>query len=244
MFGEFTPPWQFEGNGFSLSLEMQEGHYQYRRDLAGEKVERSISVGLSRLLVHPVQPFNAGSGTATHLELEFPSLILEPGSIETIFLTFPIEIGIFVEGLRETEVLDVFPLDRPKLSLYGSPQKGIITRFARSGRHRDIPAVDGAREGVLKLAIRNSFSEWTRVSRVVLPEDQIHLYAGGYAAMLAMMRITGRCVAEIMGVDRPLEGGMRRAYDLFTARRIHRLGAAPKLPGRERKGFLMEGGLS
>lgn len=244
MFGEFAPPWQVERDDLTLSLDMREGHYQYRRVLAGETVERSISAGLSRLLVYPVEPFNAGSGIASHLELEFPPLILEPGAIETIFLTFPVEIGVFVEGLRETEVLDVFPVGRPKYSLYGSPRKGIITRFARSGLHRDVPAVKGAREGVLKLAVRNSFSEWTRVSRVILPEDQIHLYAGGYAAMLAMMRITGRSVAEVMGVDRPLAGGMRRAHDLFTARRIHRLGASPKLPGMERKDFLMEWGLS
>jgi hypothetical protein len=244
VFGEFTPPWQVEREGLSLSLDMREGHYQYRRDLAGETVERSISAGLSRLLVYPVEPFNTGSGIATHLELEFPPLILEPGAIETIFLTFPVEIGVFVEGLRETEVLDVFPVLRPKYSLYGAPRKGIITRFARSGLHREVPAVKGAREGVLKLAIRNGFSEWTRVSRVVLPEDQIHLYAGGYAAMLAMMRITGRSSAEITGVDRPLAGGMRRAHDLFTARKIRRLGATPKIPGMEPKGFLMEEGLA
>ena len=244
MFGEFTPPWQVERGGLSLSLDLQEGHYQYRRDLAGVRVERSISVGLSRLLVNPVEPFNAAPGIATHLELEFPSLTIEPGVIETVFLTFPVEVGVFVEGLRETEVLDIIPVQRPKYSLYGSPRKGVITRFGRSGRHRDVPPVEGMREGVLKLAIRNSFSDWIRVSRVVLPEDQIYLYTGGYAAMLAMMRITGSCIAEVMGVDRPLAGGMRRAHDLFTARRIHRLGAPPKLPGMERKGFLMEAGVS
>jgi uncharacterized protein len=244
VFGEFTPPWQAERGPLSLSLEMQEGHYQYRRDLAGEKVERSISAGLSRLLVHPVEPFGAGTGLANHLELEFPSLTLEPGAIETIFLTFPVEVGVFVEGLRETEVVDVIRVQRPKYSLYGSTRKGIITRFGRSGRHRDVPPVDGIREGVLKLAIRNSFSDWIRVSRVVLPEDQIYLYTGGYAAMLAMMRITGKDTAEIMGVDRPLAGGMGRALDVFTARRIHRLGATPKLPGMDKKGFLMEEGVS
>jgi hypothetical protein len=104
--------------------------------------------------------------------------------------------------------------------------------------------VDGTREGVLKLAIRNSLSEWTKVSRVVMDEAEIHLYVAESAAMLAMMRITGREAAEVTGVDRPLKGGMNRAHDLFTARRILRLDTTPRLPGMERKGFLMESGFS
>ena len=247
MFGEFTPPYTSEGGGLSLSLDMREGHYQYRRDLNGQRVERSISAGLSRLLIHPVEPFIVGSGIAGHLEIEFPMLILEPGATETIYLTFPIEIGVFVEGLRETELLDVFSVEKPKYSLYGSPQHGVITRFARSARYREPPVVDGSREGVLKLAIRNTLSEWAGVSRVALSEEEMHLYASEFAGMMAMMRITGKDAAEVMGVDRALKGGMRRAHDLFTAKRILRLDTTPRipgLPGMERKGFLMEGGLS
>ena len=244
MFGEFTPPWSSEGGGLSLSLDMREGHYQYRRDLNGERIERSISVGLSRLLVHPVEPFNAGRGIAGHLEIEFPMLILEPAATETIHLTFPIEIGVFVEGLRETELLDVFSVEKPKYSLYGSPRHGVITRFARSARHRELPEVDGSREGVLRLAIRNTLNEWARVSRVVLSEEEMHLYALEFAGMMAMMRITGKDAAEILGVDRALVGGMRKAHDLFTAKRILRLDTTPRLPCMERKGFLMEGGLT
>jgi hypothetical protein len=243
VFGEFPPPYRFEKGDLSLSLEMREGHYQYTRDLAGDRSEKAISVGLSRLLVHPVEPFNTGPAKVTHLELEFPPLILEAGATETFFLTFPIEVGVFVEGLRETEALDVFSVERPKYSLYGSPHQGIVTRFARSGRHRDVPPVDGAREGVLKLAIRNSLSEWTRVSRLVVDEAQIHLYVSEFASMMAMMRITGREVAEVTGVDRAMKGGMNRAHDLFTARRILRLGTS-SIPGVERKGFLMEAGYS
>jgi hypothetical protein len=244
VFGEFSPPYRFERDGLSLSLEMMEGHYQYRRDLAGDRVEKAISVGLSRLLVHPVEPFHTGPETAGHLELEFPSLILEAGATETIFLTFPIEVGVFVEGIRETEILDVFSVNRPKYSLYGTPRRGVITRFARGGRHREIPAVDVAGEGVLKLTIRNMLSEWAKVSRVVMDSPEMHLYSSDFAGLVATMRITGREAAEVTGVDRPLKGGMSRAHDLFTARRILRLGTSPRFPGMERKGFLMEGGFS
>jgi hypothetical protein len=243
VFGEFPPPYRYERGDLSLSLEMTEGHYLYRRDLAGDRTEKAISPGLSRLLVHPVEPFNTGPEKVNHLELEFPPLILEPGATETFFLTFPIEVGVFVEGLRETEVLDVFSLDRPKFSLYGSPHQGVITRFARTGRHRDVPPVDGIREGVLKLALRNSLPLWTRVSRIVMDEAQTHLYVSEFAAMMAMMRITGAEVAEVTGVDRPLKGGMSRAHDLFTARKILRLGTPP-FPGVERKSLLMEAGYS
>ncbi|MDD1670411.1 MAG: DUF432 domain-containing protein [Methanomicrobiales archaeon] len=244
VFGEFAPPYHFETDGLSLSLELSEGHYRYLRDLAGARVEKAISAGLTRLLVHPVEPFYTGSDTPRYLELEFPALVVEPGATETVFLTFPVEVGVFVEGIRSTEIIDAFSLVRPKFSLYGTPRHGIITRFARSGRHREIPPVDGAREGVLKLALRNSLSEWVSISRVVIPESEIQLYASGFAGMMAMMRVTGRDKAEIWGVDRPLVGGMSRAHDFFTARRILRLDTAPRLPGMERKGFLMEGGLS
>jgi uncharacterized protein len=245
VFGEYSPPCGFEREGLSLSLEMKEGHYQYRRDLAGERVEKAISVGLSRLLVHPVEPFYRASETAHYLELEFPSLVIEPGATETVFLTFPVDVGVFVEGIRSTEIIDAFSMGGPpKFSLYGTPRKGVITRFARSGRFREFPAVDGAREGVLKLALRNGTPEWVSLSRVVIPESEIHLYASGFAGMMVMMRITGRDKAEIWGVDRALAGGMSPAHDFFTARRILRLDTAPRLPGMERKGFLMESGIS
>jgi hypothetical protein len=244
VFGEYSPPHRFEREGLSLSLEMREGHYQYRRDLAGDRVEKAISVGLSRLLVHPVEPFYTGPEMACHLEIEFPALIIEPGATETIFLTFPVEIGVFVEGIRDTEVLDAFSLTPPKYSLYGSPRKGVIARYARSGRHREIPAVDGAREGVLKLTIRNTLAEWIRVSRVAMDSQEMHLYSSDFAGLMAVMRITGRESAEITGIDRALKGGMSRAQDFFTARRILRLDTAPRLMGMERKGFLMDGGLS
>jgi len=244
VFGEFTPPCRFEQAGLSLSLEMKEGHYQYRRELAGEVVEKSISVGLSRLLVHPVEPFYTGSDVAGHLELEFPALTIEPGATETIFLTFPVEVGVFVEGLRDTEILDSFSVTPTKYSLYGTPHHGVITRFARTGRHREIPAVDGTRDGVLRLTIRNTLPEWTTVSRVVLDGPEMHLWSSEFAGLSAVMRITGREAAEVTGIDRPLKGGMGRAHDFFTERRILRLGTAARLPGMERKGYLMEGGIS
>jgi len=234
----------FETDGLSLSLEMKEGHYLYRRDLAGDLAEKAISVGLSRLLVHPVEPFYTGPETAGHLELEFPPLIIEAGATETIFLTFPVEVGVFVEGIRDTEVIDAFSVVPPKYSLYGTPHKGVITRFARSARHRELPVVDGAREGVLKLTVRNTLTEWAKVSRVVMDSPEMHLYSSDFAGLAAVMRITGREAAEITGTDRALKGGMSRAHDFFTARRILRLDTAPRLPGMERKGFLMESGLS
>ena len=244
MFGEFTPPWQYSGDGLSLSVEMREGHYQYVRDLAGVRVERSISVGLNRLLVHPVEPFNTGPVPVRHLEVEFPPLILEAGATETIFLTFPIEIGVFVEGLRDTEVLDIISVEKPKYSLYGTPKGGVITRFAGSARHREAPRVDPTREGVLKLSLRNTLPEWARISRVVLSGAEMHLYVSDFAAMVAVMRITSRAGAEVSGVDRALRGGMRRAYDLFTAKRVLELGAPTRIPGVEPKGYTMEAGLS
>lgn len=244
MFGEFPPPYSFGKDDLSLSVEMKEGHYQYRRDLAGEQVEKAISAGMNRLLVHPVEPFYSGSETAGHLEIEFPALIIEPGATETVFLTFPVEVGVFVEGLRDTEIIDAFSLGRPKFSLYGTPRRGVITRFARSGRHREIPPVDGGREGVLRLTVRNQLSEWTKVSRVVLDSQEMHLYSSEFAGLVATMRIHARGVAEVTGLDRPLQGGMSRVQDFFTARRILRLDTASHLPGIERKGFLMDGGLS
>jgi len=244
VFGEFAPPYRFDKGDLSLSLEMREGHYQYTRELAGDRVEKSISAGLSRLLVHPVEPFYSGSETAGHLELEFPALIIEPGATETIFLVFPVEIGVFVEGLRDTEVIDAFSVGPAKYSLYGSTHKGVITRFARSARHRELPAVDGTREGVLRLSIRNTLTEWARVSRVVLDSQEMQLYSSDFAGLVAVMRVTGRGVAEVTGLDRALKGGMSRSHDFFTARRILRLDTAPRLPGMERKGFLMEAGLT
>jgi DNA-binding protein len=104
--------------------------------------------------------------------------------------------------ITSTEIIDTFSLGRPKFSLYGTPRHGVITRFGRSGRHREIPAVDGSREGVLKLSIRNQLEEWTRVSRVVLSEKEGKLPEHLKSYLLSIQRNTNRIQSRM---DRMLE---------------------------------------
>ncbi len=204
----------------------------YLRELkeSGERVEKIVAGGTG-FVVNPVEPVNLPAGITRFLLIEFSRPVnIEPGESVRVYLKFPVEIGVFVEG-RKLSVIDVFTLTRPKYALYGTPSRGIVCRYCFSKVYSTPPEVDGLTEGILELRIKNDFDDWVEVSKAVFDGYGMKIYYSAFPAMVAKMKVESRILAETTFLNTPLKDGMSKAIELYVARRLI-----------ERKKFVMEWG--
>lgn len=234
MFGRFTYPYQHTGKGFSISVEQKGDFFTYRRDCHEERVEKIIASTGPVIFIHPVEPINLPRMVTRFLEIVFPAIIIEPESKKTIFLTFPLEIGVFVKAKDDYQRLDVFSPCLPKYSLYGTPDEGVITRHHKSTISESGEGTGTACEGVLKLDIRNTSRGWIEISCAVFESYFMPIYFDEMVAMSGEMVIFSKTIAETWLHERPFREGMELAIPAVKAR---------KLLDVEKKGFLMEHGM-
>ncbi|MHC1626613.1 MAG: DUF432 domain-containing protein [Methanoculleaceae archaeon] len=220
-FGDYGLVVHLAEGDLSLSISEEDGQLWYHRNLRGDRYDTIIAASGGSVTINPVEPLNLPSRITGFLEIQFDPLIIEPEKKETIYLTFPLEIGVFIYSRRDLEVLDIFSLNRPKYSLYGSPKDGVITRIHTCHVSASPPVIDPWREGVLDLTIRNTTDEWVRVSRAVFDGYGMKIYYDDKGAtMLATMKILDRMSAETSFYDMPLRDGMKRSIEIYHTRHI------------------------
>ncbi len=171
------------------------------------------------IIVNPVEPINLPKNVTRYLEIDFPPVLIKPNAIETIYLKFPIEIGVFAKEGDKITVVDVFTFDKPKYTLYGTPKNGVVCRWFWSEVYYEIPEVDPLKHGVLKLVIKNG-GDWVEVGKVVLDCYAMKIYYSEFASCWAEMKILSKISAETTFVDKPIIGGMKKAIELYTTRRL------------------------
>lgn len=221
MYGSYRFPVNIKEKDIEIRIEKIENFYTYTREIPGEKVEKVIVANEGELIVNPVEPCNLPIDFSDFLNIEFEkNVVLEPKSSKKIFLKFPIEIGVFLYNKKDIEILDIFALVKQKYTLYGEPRNGIICRYWESGVYLTMPEIDPYREGVLSLRINNDISEWTNVTKAVFNASAMKIYYNEIVSMRAVMDISGKKVAETYFRDSPLEAGMSKSLELYTARKI------------------------
>ncbi|MGC9436035.1 MAG: DUF432 domain-containing protein [Methanomicrobiales archaeon] len=221
LFGDYVFNMDLGEGDLSIRISEEDGQLRYRREGAGGTRDVAIAAEGGTVTINPIEPLNLPGEITTFLEIWFDPLLIEPEHKSTIYLTFPIEIGVFVYSKQDLEILDIFSLTPPKYSLYGTPNEGVITRFHQSRTSSSPPEVDPCCEGILELTVRNPTPEWTWVSRAVFESYGMKIYyddAG--ASMLARMKIESRTSAETAFYDMPLRDGMKKSIELYSARQI------------------------
>jgi len=234
MFGRYRGSFRRECGDILVEAESVDGLLTYRRRCEGQTFERILVSKTGEVVINPVEPVNLPQDITDFLQIEFSPMIIEPGASRTVYLKFPIEIGVLVECARDIEVVDVFAPGSQKYTLYGSPTNGVITRYYESAVYPEVPPVDPFREGVMEFSIQNAYREWVEVSRVVFESTDMKIYYGDFVAATAKMKILTKTMAGTDFVDAPLRPGMVKSVELYTAR---------KIPAIDR-GYLMEWGLS
>ncbi len=234
MFGRYDYALHFADENISVKIERQDGLYVYRRECGGQNYERILASGTGGVVVNPVEPVNLPKEITHFLQIEFDPIVIEPMSTSRVYLTCPVEVGVFLEAKRDMDVLDIFGLNHQKYTLYGPPSGGVIARWHPSRVFSEVPSVEPLKEGVIELRLRNMHREWVEVSRAVFESCDMKIYYNDFVGMIAEMRILNKTLAETDFVDAPLKPGMKKSIELYTAREI------PVI----KKGYLMEWGLA
>ncbi|NLB00714.1 MAG: DUF432 domain-containing protein [Methanomicrobiales archaeon] len=234
MFGRYKDTFCHEDGDILIKTERKNGFLTYRRRCRDETFERLLASETGEFIINPVEPVNLPKSITDFFQIDFPPMVIEPGLTRTIYLEFPVEIGVFLNTAKDIEVLDIFGLGTQKYTLYGPPTSGVIARWYRSAVHMEIPPVDRLSIGVMKLTIQNAATEWAEVARVVFNSLDMKIYYGDIVAATATMKIVAPSRAETNFTDAPLIPGMTRSVELNKTHKI------PVIS----HGYLMEWGLS
>lgn len=222
MYGRYDYTFHYENDDISLGMEKIDGFNRYFRKIKDKSEHTKYLLSdAGRIIINPVEPLNLPDVITEYLEIEFDMVFLEPYGKKTIYLKFPIEIGVFAAAKKGIEVLDIFSFVKPKYSLYGTASEGLITRWTKSAIHTEIPVVDPSREGVVQLALDNNTKDWVDISRVVFEGVGMKIYYGDIVSMVARMHIFSGKNAETEFFDHPLANGMQKSIELYTARELN-----------------------
>lgn len=184
----------------------------------------------STILVHPVEPVTQPK-EITHyylVELESPVHIASKDTI-TIYLTFPIEIGVYASLKNRIHYIDTFTLSNPKYTLYGPPEKGVVCKWWKSSISNNLPSVNSVKEGIMKVTITSESDQWTTLKKIVFNAYHMRIYYNEFAFMNAQVKVDSHS-ARTSFLENPLDN-MERATELYRLR---------KIPVIEKKEFLME----
>ena len=236
MFGQYTGTFRYESGDVLVEAERIDGLLTYRRKCEGRAFERILAISeAARVTVNPVEPVNLPKDITDLIQIEFTPVVLEPGATQTIYLKFPVEIGVFLSSEKGIDILDIFGAGTQKYTLYGPPAGGLITRWCRSAVYPRAPPVERFREGVMELSLLNTSSEWAHISCAVFNGANMRIfYNDDIVAATATMKIISPTMAETSFIDIPLVPGMTRSVELHKARKIRVIS----------RGYLMEWGLS
>jgi hypothetical protein len=102
MYGEYTIPVNIEREGLHITIERDENSYFYRRVCCDEKAEKRLLASDGKMLLNPVEPLNKPKALTPHLLVAFEkTLAVEARISEKIFITFPVEIGVYISTNKE-----------------------------------------------------------------------------------------------------------------------------------------------
>ncbi len=222
MFGYYDIPFKITNEEISLYVEREGENLVYSRECVGEKVEKVLLGDTGRMLVNPVEPLNRPKELTPYLLIELASRVLvEPKAARKIFVTFPVEIGVFIAKDEKCEILDTFTLIRQKFTLYGDPRSGFICKYFKSAVYSAIPSVDTLHEGVMELNITNTTTGWIEVTKAIFNAYGMKIYySDNLVSMRANMKVKSPQIAENDFDDSPLEADMKKSVELFSTRKL------------------------
>ncbi|MBR5008967.1 MAG: DUF432 domain-containing protein, partial [Methanocorpusculum sp.] len=220
-YGKFNFDYSINFQGLKLGFEDKNGMYNYKRDIVGWKHESNIATQTGTFYLQPIEPLNLPDNVTDFIEIEFKEITIEPEGKAVVFLTIPIEIGVFLEAKNgERNLLDIVTFCHPKFSLYGAASRGVITRFHKSEVYAMPPSVDNYKEGLLRLEIENDTDEWATIGRVVIYQKGLVLYYDETTVCAcAKMIIRSSDVADVVGISQPFREGMTESIQVFEFRK-------------------------
>lgn len=226
-WGPHKLPLAMDFEGVSLVVDKHEGGFVYRREGRGESVEKIVLADKGSLLLSPVEPFHLPVGVSTYMLVAFEQPVaIEPRTTKNVLVTFPLELACAIDRRRGGErILDIFTICRPKFTLYGSIKDGLVCKYWQSDVCHSVPVVNQLEQGVMKLAIQNTIGRWVEIRRAVFSAQGMKIYYNqNLVSLNATMKISSESTAETNFIDKPLQAGMSKALELYSARLLSQPG--------------------
>ncbi len=222
MFGDYKLPLKIENELVQIEVLKELDSYSYCRKSEGETVSKLLLADQSKVVINPVEPLFTPKNITSFLLIEFDRTIsVKPGMNHKIFITFPVEIGVFVSKKRDYELLDVFSFSKQKFTLYGDPSNGTICKHWKSQIFMSRPEVNPLYEGVIELTIRNNTTTWVSMNRALFKALGMKIYYNeNLVAMRALMKLAEEEIAETEFQKSPLEANMRKSLELVTMKKL------------------------
>jgi len=220
MFGRHDLPIEITREDLTLHITREKNLISYTRKL-GEKEKKKKVIGSAEIMIHPVEPIFIPK-ELTHkllLMLDEP-VILPPKAIEDIYLELPVEIGVFVVGRGEYEMIDVFAPLPQKMTLYGDAATGTLCKHWPTSWFTE-PHEPAFGKGILRLTLSNGTDGWVTVTRTVLEAAGMRLYFNDrIVSMVGRMKISGKKLAETELFNTPLHDDMTKAHEMVEGRSL------------------------
>ena len=221
MFGKHTISETIKEDRLLIELQSHKNGIRYRRTIENAVEEKMVLGSPKNFRISPVEPFNTPKAIVRHLMIRGQEPVLvEPKGQADIYLTFPLEIGVFLDR-GEPEMIDVFSLVPQRFSLYGDPRTGILCRYWQSPVLNEPGKPRPFYEGLLQLRIKNSSGGWVRMSRVIIDAVSMKIYYNDeMVGLKGQVNLLSRTTAEMWCRDSPLKEGMKKADELFEGKKL------------------------
>lgn len=226
-WGPHELPLSLELEGVSIKVDGAKGRYAYRREGAGDSIGKQILAENSKIKLSPAEPLNKPSPVCANLLIELSSpAVIQPKSAQTLYLAFPVEIAVLLEhGRSEDYLLDIFSLVKAKYTLYGGVKEGMVCRHWASEVYTEIPNLNPLEQGVLKLTVSNLGNRWAELNKAVFSAYGMKLFYGpGIVSLTAEIKIINETFAETSFKEGPLQDGMARGIELYSAKPLSQQG--------------------
>ncbi|WP_370573143.1 DUF432 domain-containing protein [Methanomethylovorans sp.] len=223
MFGVYESPFNMEIEDVSISVEIHENSLIYRRWGSLGSTEKLLLQESCSFLLNPIEPVNMPKRLTHFLLVDFQkTVILEPGATRKVYITFPIEVGVFVSHEKEEfELIDIFSFARLKYTLYGVPSNGIICKYWKSDVSLSPPDTNPLHTGYIDLKIVNDTDHMIEINKAIFNAYGMKIYyEENKVVMKAVMKIPSRKLAETEFIHCPGKGRFKKAMELYVSSKL------------------------
>jgi hypothetical protein len=128
--------------------------------------------------IFPIPPIFTPRPIARNLYLRFDyPVVVDQRSETVVYAKMPIEIGVFRQSEDEELLIDAFSPRPQKYALYGNPESGVVCRYADSEAvdSKEGLSLEKYQEALVRVRIRNDIDNIVKVSKVIIPMDDVIL---------------------------------------------------------------------
>ena len=152
----------------------------YRRYAGNELVVESMIVSNEDPViigVFPNPPLSTPAAVAKNVYLKFMTpVVVDQRDQAVVYAKMPIEIGVYRQSKDEEMLIDSFSHKRQQYALYGSPESGVVCRYAET----EISTIEDIKptryeEALVRIRIKNDIDNVVKVSKVIIPMDDVVL---------------------------------------------------------------------